>query len=401
MFCMGYSSMDFSECEIKLYNTIWEFAKIEVAPLAAQINAQSKIPDALRKKLAEQGYFNRSVPKKFGGLEGSQVDLCLQSEAVSYHSITVGSSMLASTLCLTPIALFGSDYLREKIMTRVASGESSDSIGITEPDFGSDATSMATSAVKSEGKYVLNGAKHMIDNTDVSKFFLVWARTDAQVRPKHCGISAFVVEREAPGFEVLKIVDLLGLRGLGVGAFAMSDCEAPGQNLIGEENKGWHYLMKMLEYGREATAALCVGLAQAALDGAKDYAKKCIQFGKTLASFQAIQMKIADMATAIDTARLLVYRAARLTDKGKRCEREASMAKYYSGETVSKVAHEALQIHGGVSYTKDFPVERQLRDARCFSIGGGNIGNSPYGGSPQGTGHVCLRLSRFLLLTLL
>ncbi|MCZ7526512.1 MAG: acyl-CoA dehydrogenase [Acidimicrobiia bacterium] len=244
-------------------------------------------------------------------------------------------------------------------------------IGITEPNAGSDAVAMSMTAALDGDTWVLDGQKRLIDNTSVAQVFLTWAKTDPSADPPHRGVSAFVVERDAPGFEVDTVYHTLGLRGLGVGSYTLDGCRIPAGNLIGEENRGWYYLMRMLEIGRTATASLCVGLAQAALDTAKAYALERRAFGTTLSGIQAIQFKVAEMAVRVDTARMLVYRAARLIDAGDRSDRESSMAKFWAADAAFYVANEALQILGGIGCTDEAPVERYLRDARIFLIGEG------------------------------
>jgi alkylation response protein AidB-like acyl-CoA dehydrogenase len=362
---------EFSADEQELADSCRQFALAELAPLDAQIDKTGEIPPDLRLKLAEAGYTARIVPPELGGLGGSVTDLCLQQEQLAYGSITAASSVMATNLCLVPIVLFGNDRQKEQFLPPIRDGGWVGTIAITEPTAGSDAAAMRTSAVRDGEEWVLNGSKRLIDNTSVAQLFMTWAKTDPEVRPAYRGISAFVVERDRPGFVVDKIYDVIGLRGLGVGAYTLRDCRVPAENLVGEEGKGWYYLMRMLEIGRTATAALCVGLAQAALDAAKAYALERRQFGSALADLQAIQLKIAEIAVRVDTARLLVYRAARATDAGKRADRESSMAKFWAADAAFYAANEAVQIFGGIGCTDEAPVERYLRDARIFSIGEG------------------------------
>lgn len=362
---------EFSADEQELAASCKEFALNELAPLDAQIDRDAAIPDELRLRLSQQGYLARIIPEEFGGLGGSVTDLCLQEEHLSYGSITVAASTLATNLCLTSIVLFADKAQQERLLPPIRDGRWIGTIGITEPSAGSDAAAMASTAVQDGTSWVLNGSKRLIDNTSVAQVFLTWAKTDPEAQPRHRGISAFVVERDSPGFVVDTVYDVIGLRGLGVGAYSMHDCRVPLENLVGEKGQGWYYLMRMLEIGRTATGAMCVGLAQAAFDVAKAYAIERHSFGKPLSELQAIQLKIADMAVRIDTARMLVYRAARLIDAGERSDRESSMAKFWTAETAFYVANEAVQILGGIGCTSEAPVERYLRDARIFPIGEG------------------------------
>jgi alkylation response protein AidB-like acyl-CoA dehydrogenase len=258
-------------------------------------------------------------------------------------------------------------------MLPIAKGEAMGSIGLTEPDYGSDFASIVSDAHKEGDSYVLNGTKRYIDNTTISKFFIFWAKTDTEIRPKHKGISTFVVERDREGFEVDEINDVIGLRGLGVGGFTCKDVRIPKENLLGNEGEGFYHAMQLLERGRTPTAAICVGLCQASLDAAIDFAKKRVQFGKPISEHQMIQQKLADMAAYTDAARLLTYRAAHTIDQGERSDKEASMAKYVSALAAMFVTRESVQIHGARGCMKEFPVERMYRDARIFTIGEGTL----------------------------
>jgi alkylation response protein AidB-like acyl-CoA dehydrogenase len=362
---------EFSETEQEISKECREFALAALAPVDAEVDARAQIPAALRRDLAARGYTSRIIPTEHGGLGGTVTELCLQQEALAYGSITIASSVMATNLCLTPIVLFGSEELKERYLPALRDGEWVGAIGITEPDAGSDAAAMAMTARRDGDEWVLEGSKRLIDNTDVAQVFLTWARTDPSAARPHEGISAFVVERDRPGFQVDQVYDLLGLRGLGVGAYSLHGCRVPAGNLIGAEGQGWYYLMRMLEIGRAATAALCVGLAQAAFDEAKQYARERRSFGRPLGDHQAIQFKIAEMAARLDSARMFVYRAARLIDEGRRSDRESSMAKFWAADAAFFVTNEALQIFGGMGCTTELAAERHFRDARIFLIGEG------------------------------
>ncbi len=348
-----------------------EFALAELAPVDARVDREAEIPESLRARVARGGYTARIVPVEYGGLGGSVTDLCLQQESLARGSVTVASSVMATNLCMTPIVLFGSDEQRRRFLPPLLDGRWVGTIGITEPDAGSDAAAMSTTAVRDGDAWVLDGAKRLIDSTSVAHLFMTWAKTDPGAQPAHRGISAIIVERDTPGFRVDTVYRLLGLRGLGVGAYSLHGCRVPAANLVGEEGWGWRYLMRMLEIGRTATAAMCVGLGQAALDFAKAYAVGRRSFGRPLSQIQAIQLKVADMAARVDTARLLVYRAAQRIDGGIRSDRESSMAKFWAADAAFQTASDAVQITGGIGCTDELPVERHLRDARIFLIGEG------------------------------
>lgn len=360
----------FTEEQNRLRESVREFTKRKVSPLAQQIDKDAEIPWELRKDLAKEGYFGRIIPREFGGLGQGQVEMAIQSEELAYGSATVATSSIASTLCQIPALLFGNSDQIKKFSTPILKGEATGSFGLTESKHGSDFASIESTAVREGNEYVLNGSKLFIDNTSVSQFFTVWVKTDTKVVPQHKGISTFIVERDRPGFKIDVINDLIGLRGLGVGGFSYKNCRIPVENRIGEEGKGFYIAMAVLERGRTGAAAI-VGVAQAALDAAKDYAKGRIQFGRPLVDFQAIQWMIADMATSVEAARLLVFNAARLLDAGGRHDREASMAKLFASEMCNDVTFKAIQIHGARGCTKEWPVERMYRDARIFTIGEG------------------------------
>ena len=364
---------DFTEEQEKFRSSLKKFVQDEVVPIAAQVDHEDEIPWSFRKKLAEFGLYSTIVPKKFGGKEWGQVELCIQEEELSYGSATIAASTLASTLCQTPFYLVGTDEQKKKYMVPIAKGEAMGSIGLTEPNIGTDFASIESIAKKDGDAYIMNGTKRYIDNTSVSQFFIFWAKTDTDIRPKYKGISTFVVDRDQEGFEVDEINDVIGLRGLGVGGFTCKDARIPKENLLGKEGEGFIHAMRMLERGRTPTASICVGICRSALDAAVDFAKKRIQFGKPIAQHQMIQQKLADMAAYTDAAKLLTYRAASQIDAGGRSDKEASMAKYVSALAGMFVTREAVQIFGARGCMKEFPVERMFRDARIFTIGEGTL----------------------------
>ena len=363
----------FTEEQKKIKSSVREFAVRKVAPLAQRVDKEQEIPLDIRKEMAQQGYLGRIMPKEVGGLGHGMVEFCIQSEELAWGSTAIAASTVASMLSQIPVMIFGSQEQVKRFSGPIARGEGIGSIGLTEPKHGSDFASLESSAVRDGNEYVLNGSKLYVDNTSVSQFFTVWVKTDVAAKPQYKGISTFVVERDRPGFKVDMVDDLIGLRGLGVGGFSYEDCRVPVENRIGEEGQGFYHAMSLLERGRTAAAAVTVGLAQAALDAAKDFAKKRIQFGKPIAEFQAMQWYIADMATAIEAARLLVFNAAKLIDNGGRNDREASMAKIFASDMCVDVTYKAVQIHGGRGCTKEWPVERMYRDSRIFTVGEGTV----------------------------
>jgi len=293
------------------------FAIEGIEPYASQVDRDNAIPGELKDRLAAQGYYGRLLPEDYGGQGASYPELCAQQEGLAYGSMAVASTVMASSLCL-PILQHGTDEQKERFVSGLATGERVGTIGITEPSYGSDAAGMQTRARRDGDEWVLDGEKWLIDNTKYADFFLVFARTDPDADPKHAGISTFVVERDRDGFEVEEIYDLIGLRGLGVGEFSLDGVRVPAENLVGAENRGFYQLQEMLSVGRTATAGLVVGGAQVALDYAKSYASGREQFGQPLAEFQDVRFKLAEMATQVDAARELVYRAADIIEDGAR-----------------------------------------------------------------------------------
>jgi len=349
------------------------FTENEIKPFAVEVDAKDEIPWELRRRIASKGYFGTIVPKELGGRGGNNVDLCIEEEELAYGSASIASSTLASILCQTPFYLEGTNEQKRKYMVPILHGEAVGSFALTEPNHGSDFGSIESYAVPNGSFYTLNATKRYIDNTSISKYFIVWAKTNLKAEPPHKGISTFIVERDQPGLQVDVLDDVIGLRGLGVGGFTCKDVRVPRENLIGAEGQGFYIAMRLLERARNATAAICVGLSQAALDEAVNFAKKRIQFGRPIAEFQMTQQKIADMAVRTDAARLLTYRAAKNIDNGSRSDKEACMAKLYSAEAANFVTSMAVQIHGARGCMKGTPVERMYRDARIFTIGEGTV----------------------------
>lgn len=366
---MNPNPYQFTERELELQRTLREFTAREITPRTLEMDRKAEIPTDLRKKLAELGCYGRILPKEVGGQAGTEMELCIQEEELAYGNMSVSGSTLATCLGSIPVCFYGTKDQQARFLIPVIKGDVITTIGITEPNAGSDAASLQSTAVRDGNDYILNGSKRYIDNTACAQYFTIWAKTDPSAGYK--GISTFVVPRNAPGFNIDGVYDLLGMRPLGVGGFSYKDVRVPIEDRIGEEGQGWYHMMRMLVYGRTSTAAMCLGLSQAALDAAKKHALTRQQFGQPIGNFQAIRFKIADMAVSVLTARLLVYHAARLIDSGDGAEREASMAKFYGAETVQRVTQEAVQIHGGDGVNKDYPIEMFFRDARIFSIGEG------------------------------
>jgi alkylation response protein AidB-like acyl-CoA dehydrogenase len=307
------------------------------------------------------------MPEKYGGFDMGNMSLVLSLEEISRVCPSTAIAVsVHNSLANYIINRWGSDSLKERYLPRMTSGEAIGVYALTEPNAGSDVTAISTSAVRDGGEYVLNGSKIFISTGDKAGVIVVIARTDKNERTK--GLTAFVVEPGFPGFSVGKIEHKMGMKASTTVELVFEDCRVPAENIIGEEGQGMKIALGSLDGGRIGIAAQSLGIAQTALDEAVLFARERQQFGMKIVEFQAIGSKIADMATNLEAARLLVYRAARLRDAGEPCSKEASMAKLFASRTANKAVYDAMQIHGGVGYTEEFKIERFFRDARVLEI---------------------------------
>jgi alkylation response protein AidB-like acyl-CoA dehydrogenase len=324
--------------------------------------------------MAEMGLLGLVIPEAYGGSGADYLSYCLVIEQLARvcASTALGLAAHTSLVCL-PITSFGSEAQKKAYLPRLASGEALGAYGLTEPNAGSDAGGTQTTAIKDGDHYVLNGTKIFITNANVAQIFVATARTSqAESDAKSTrGISAFIFERDTPGFSLGGKDEKLGMRGSDWGTLQFDRARIPAANLLGEEGQGFKYFMQTLDSGRISIGALALGIAQGAYEASLKYAKERQQFGKPIAEFQAIQFLLADMATEITAARHLVYHAARLRMSGVSFGTQASMAKLFASEVAMRAATNAVQIHGGYGYTKDFPVERYFRDAKLCEIGEG------------------------------
>ncbi len=344
-----------------------DIANEQLAPRAEEMEEKREIPADVLKLLAEQGYFGILVPEKYGGVELDYVTYALTLEEFARGSPPVALLVsVQNSLVAKPILTYGTDAQREKYLPRLAAGEVLGSFALTEEEAGSDAGNVKTTATKDGGGYVLNGAKRYITNAGVAGVFLVVASTDPAAGGK--GLSCFIVERDAPGFDVGERFDSMGMRASDIRKLGFKDCRVSADALLGKEGDGLKIALSSLDGGRIGIAAQAVGIAQGAFDAARTYAAGREQFGRPIGSFQAIQFYLADMALRIDAARLLAHRAAALADAGERFTAEAAMAKLFASQTANFVSNLALQIHGGYGYMKDYVVERFFRDARITEI---------------------------------
>jgi alkylation response protein AidB-like acyl-CoA dehydrogenase len=347
-----------------------QFAQAELGDKIAPYDERHAFPHEIVAKLGPLGFLGVLVPEQYGGAGLDYVSYALIVEELCRGDASVGITMWAhNSLCTNHILLHASAAQKEKYLPRLARGEILGAWGLTEPGSGSDAAALRTRAEWRDGGWVLNGSKAFITNASVGGVAVVMARSDADKGTK--GISAFVLEKGTPGFSAGTPYRKLGLHASDTAELIFEDCRVPAASLLGERGQGFVQSLKVLEGGRIAMAAMGVGIAQAALDQAAKYMKQRTAFGKTLAEFNGLQGMIADVATEIDVARLLTWRAAYLKDQGRPAMHAAAMAKLFASETAMKAATKAVQIHGGAGYITEFPVERIFRDAKLTEIGEG------------------------------
>jgi len=343
------------------------FAVNEVEPLAQEIDEEERFPLETVEKLSKYGFMGIPFPKEYGGQGCDYLTYAMAVEELSKVCATTGVIVSEHTsLCGGPLYEFGTEEQKKKYLTKVASGEWIGAFGLTEPGAGTDAAGQQTKAVLDGDHYVLNGSKIFITNGSYADCYIIFAMTDKTQGTR--GISAFIVEKGFPGFSIGKKELKMGIRGSATCELVFEDCIVPKENLLGKEGQGFKIAMKTLDSGRIGIAAQALGIAQGAIDQTVKYVKERKQFGRTLAKFQNTQFQLADMQTKVDAARLLVYRAAALKDAGQAYGVEASMAKLFAAETAMEVTTKAVQLHGGYGYTRDYPVERMMRDAKITEI---------------------------------
>ncbi len=361
--------MDFelSDEQQLIRDAVREFAEAEVAPIAAELDRDHRFPTELLPRLAEMNLMGMPYPEKVGGAGADYVSYVIAVEELSRACASTGVILSAhSSLATWPVFKFGTEAQHERYLHDMASGRRLGAFALTEPAAGTDAGAGTATATPHADGYALNGSKMFITNAPFAEVYIVFAKTDPERGTR--GMSAFIVEKDTPGFSVGEAEHKLGIRGSSTPPVYFSDCRIPREALLGEEGDGFKIAMATLDGGRIGIAAQALGIAQAALDASVDYAKERVQFGKPIAALQAIQWMIADMATEIDAARLLVYRAASFLDNGRPYSTEGAMAKLFASETATRVAGKAIQIHGGYGYTESYPVERNYRDAKITEI---------------------------------
>lgn len=363
-------NFELTEEQQQIKMSVREFAESEILPHVMEWDETQHFPEELRPQLAELGLMGILFPEEYGGAGMGYVEYATIIEEIARVCGSVGLSVAAhNSLCSNHIYQFGSEEQKQKYLVPLAKGESFGAWGLTEANAGSDASGTRTNAVRSNGGWKVNGSKNFITHAIACQTCVAVAVTDKEKGNK--GISAFIFDKSMEGFRSDKKENKLGMRASETASVVFEDCSVPQQNLLGNEGEGFLQAMKILDGGRISIAALSVGIAQGAYESAVKYSKERQQFGKPISEFQAIQFKLADMATQIEAARLLTWQAAYLKDNGKKTTKQSAMAKLYASEVAVRVSEESVQIHGGYGYTKDYPAEKYWRDSKLCTIGEG------------------------------
>ena len=343
-----------------------DFSEKEIRPVAWEYDKDSTWPDKIVEKAWEVGLMNSHIDEEYGGPGLDYLTGCLIEEELGWGCSGIGTSLMCNGLATAPIAIGGSEEVKKNYLGRLTESPLLASFCLTEPDAGSDVSGMKTNAVKKGDKYVINGSKCFITNGSHANYYTVYAKTDKEAG--HRGISAFVVDRDLDGVTVDKKEDKLGQRASNTATISFNDVEIPAENLLGEENKGFKLAMMTLDRTRPGVSAMAVGIGRAAFEFASDYAKERVQFGVPIAMHQAIQFMIADMATKVEAARLLVHKSGVLLDQGKRNTLASSHAKRFAADSAMEIAVDAVQVYGGYGFIKEYPVEKLFRDAKIMQL---------------------------------
>jgi len=343
-----------------------DFAVGEIRPVAWDYDRDSTWPQDIIEKAWEVGLMNTHIPEEYGGPGLDYLSGCIIEEEMGWGCSGIGTSLMCNGLATSPIAIGGSEEVKKKYLGMLTEEPKLASFCLTEPDAGSDVSGMRTTAVKMGDEYVINGSKCFITNGGYADYYTVYAKTDKDAG--HKGISAFVVDRELDGVSVDKKEDKLGQRASNTATISFNDVRIPKENMLGEENHGFKLAMMTLDRTRPGVAAMAVGIARAAFEFATEYSKERVQFGVPIAMHQAIQFMIADMATKIEAARLLVWQSGVLLDQGKRNTLASSHAKRFSADTAMEVTTDAVQVYGGYGFIKEYPVEKLMRDAKIMQL---------------------------------
>jgi len=360
------------EARTQIVNMVRDFVRRDVEPVAAELDREDRVPHDLIDKMKDLGLFGITVPEEYGGLGLDYTTFATIFEELSKGFMSITGAIGTHHILTYVLMHYGTEEQKQRFLPDLASGRKRGGLALTEPGGGSDVANLKTTATKDGEEYVINGTKMFITNGRYGDMFCLLARTDPDMEPRHRGISCFVVEKGGPGFTVGRDLDKLGYRGLDTSELIFDNFAVPEDNLVGgKEGAGFGMVMSGLETGRINIAARAVGVAQAAFEAAIKYSQQRETFGKPISEHQAIQLKLADMATKIQAARLLVYDAAAKKDTGQRVDLESGMAKLFASEVCLEVAMESMRVHGGYGYIKDSPVERYYRDAPLMIIGEG------------------------------
>lgn len=358
---------DLNEDQKMIQESIRKFAKEKIAPVAAENDKKARFPMDLFRELAGLGFMGTPIPVEYGGAGFDYLSHALVAEEIGrVDSSLRGTYSVQVSLVELPIYRYGTEDQKRKYLPKLTSGEWIGCFGLTEPGAGSDPAGMTATAREEGGHFILNGQKTWITNAGIADLAVVYAKTRPEAGAE--GITAFLVEKGTEGYSTRDIHDKLGLRASNTGEIFLENCRVPKENILGEKNKGFKVALGTLDFGRFTVAAGCVGLAQGCIDASKDYARTRVQFGKPIAGFQLVQQLIADMVVDCEAGRLLVYRVADMKNKGLPNTRETSIAKYFCGEMVNRVAYKAIQVHGGYGFSGEYSVERFYRDARINTL---------------------------------
>ncbi len=362
--------MDFnlSEDQELMRESAVEFAQKRLFPIAEELDEKGETPSALLQEIGELGYFGLMAPEEFGGLDADTLSYALVIEEIAKACAGISIAIsVHNSLVIKAIEKYGTDNQKKEFLPKLATGEIIGAYSLSEPNSGTDAGSLSCQAIADGDNYLFNGTKSWVSTAEHAGIFIVFALTDPGKGPK--GISAIIVPKDTEGISLGANEKKMGMKCSDTRELSFMDAKVPKANLLGKENEGFKIALSLLDNGRIGIAAQSLGIAQSAFDEALKYSKERKQFGRPLAAFQAIQFKLADMATKIDAARLMVYRASVLKDlEERKYSRQISMAKLYASEVANYVANEAVQIHGGYGYVKEYPVERYFRDARVTEI---------------------------------
>lgn len=359
-------SFEMTEQQQALRESARKFSRDVIRPVAGHHDKTEEFPDKVMRKGWELGLMNLSVPDGYGGLGLSIVDQCVTIEQIAWGCSGIATSMMANDLATSPITIDGNEAQKKKWLTSITGEYRLASFGLSEPNAGSDVAGLSTTYEKSGDEYVINGTKQWITNATYASFFTIFARQKGSKR--HEGVTCFIVPRDIPGVSTSKPEDKMGQRASNTAGVVLENVRVPAENVVGKEGDGFMVAMRTLDKSRPMVAALCVGLAQAAMEYAIGYSKERKAFGQPIAGFQAVQMMIADMAINIEAGRMLVYEAASKIDAGERASLYSSYAKAFAADAAMAITTDAVQVYGGYGYTKEYPVEKLMRDAKLMQI---------------------------------